>query len=186
MNQTQTVSRRLADRTAARVAELWAMADAGEISPSEFRRLAAIAVASANAQGVTLADLGITAELIRQRRSAARPLGLRPTATQLDQRRIVRDIDRILETNPAIADTPELLAESRRGRLASWAASEPLLTVATTVGVAMVARGAKGWTRQLVGDNCPKCIDWADGVVRAPGTRMARHPGCDCIQAPTF
>lgn len=186
MNRTQAASRRLADRTAARVAELWAMAETGQITPTEFRRLAGIAVASANAQGVTLADLGITAELIRQRRRAARPLGLRPTAAQLNQSRIARDIDRILDEIPAIADTPELLSESRRGRLASWAASEPLLTVAMTVGVAMVARGAKGWTRQLVGDNCPMCIAWADGVTRQPGTRMARHPGCDCIQAPTF
>lgn len=186
MEQTQIAARQLADHTGQRVAALWSLVERGELTAAEFRRLAATAVAAANARGVTLADLGVTAEVIRQLRRPTRPLALRPTAAQLDQRRIARDIDRILDKHPAIADTPERLAESREDRLSAWAASEPLLTVATTVGIAMTRRRVGGWTRRLLGDSCPLCIGWADGVVRSPTTRMARHPGCDCIQQPQF
>lgn len=175
MRPTQQASVRLAERTADQVDAWWQLVSEGRMSRTEFQARAVALVAAANTAGVQLADLGVTAEVARQLRRITRPLGMRPTAAQVDRSRIANDLDRII----ARTDDPS-------GDIRVWVRSEPLLSVATAVTVAMVARGAKGWTRQLVGDNCPTCVEWADGVVRRPGTRMARHPGCDCIQSPVF
>lgn len=181
MNQTQRQSERLAARTADRVEALWAQAAAGTITIRQFRSLAAAAIVQANAAGVTIADLGLAAELTRNLRRATRPLGITPNATQLDQRRVEAAIDTVLELEPDdVAD----LSESRRLRLSQVARSEPLLTVASTVTAGMVARNLPGWVRQVDADPCPKCIAWADGVVRPAGTPMRRHNGCSCIQRP--
>jgi hypothetical protein len=60
------------------------------------------------------------------------------------------------------------------------------VTVANGVQAAMAGHAATGWVRQLDADPCPACRGWADGQVRPVSTRMARHPGCGCIQAPVF
>lgn len=175
MEQVQAASRRLADRTSAQIRSLWARVKAGEIDVVRFRVLAAAVIARANAQGVTLADLGLVAEVARQTRRAVRPLGLTdPVAT--DQERI----DRVITTAITATDSSPVEQLDRVAR------SEPLLTVANTVQAGMVAHGAGGWTRMLTGTSCPLCTRWADGVVRSSQIRMARHVGCDCIQAPVF
>ena len=179
MEQVQASSRRLADVTGRQVVALWARVESGGLSVPAFRAAAAAVVARANARGVALADLGLTAEVMRQLGRRAAPLGLRPTAVQIDQSRMRGDIGRVLERHADPADSPV-------AGLTDWARSEPLLTVATAVTAGMVARGARGWTRQLTGTSCQRCTAWADGVVRPAGTRMARHVGCDCIQQPVF
>lgn len=173
MQQVQTAARRLADRTSAEILALWAQLEAEEITPARFRSAAVVVIAQANAAGVTLADLGLAAEVARQLGRAARPLGL-SDAVAVDQARIGAGVDQA-----ASGDSPPAALD----RLAR---SEPLLTVANGVQLAMVAHGAAGWTRMLTGTSCPLCTGWADGVVRPAQTRMARHVGCDCIQAPVF
>lgn len=175
MQKTQQASNRLADRTRATVTALWARHKAGELTLGQFRALSAAAVAQANTAGVAIADVGLAAEVSRHVRKPTRPLGLRPNAVQVDQDRMAADIDRMVER----LDDPE-------AELGDWAASEPLLTTASSVQAAMQARGIPGWTRQLSGTSCPLCTGWADGVVRSPGISMVRHKGCDCIQSPVF
>lgn len=175
MLEAQRASQRLAEATAARLTALWGLVEADDLPLSEFRALAAASVAQANAAGVQLADIAVAAEVTRQLRTPTSPLGLAPTAVQTAPERITADIDRIITRNDSPID-----------ELAQWGRSEPLLTVATAVQTAMQQRDAKGWTRQLSGISCELCKGWADGVVRPPGTRMARHPGCDCIQSPQF
>lgn len=186
MELVQQASQRLADATAARVLALWAAVEAGGLSEAEFVPLASALIATANAAGVTLADLGLAAEVTRQLRSPASPLGLRPNRVQADQERIAAGLDSVLAEQPVGADTPEALAESRRARLSRFARSEPLLTVATATQVAMQRHDASGWVRQTAGKSCPLCVAWDDGVVRPTTVRMARHPGCDCLQQPTW
>lgn len=186
MELVQQASQRLADDTASRVVALWAVVEAGGLSEAEFSPLAAALIATANAAGVTLADLGLTAEVTRQLRAPASPLGLLPDRVQTDQARIVAGLDSVIAEQPIGADTPDALAESRRARLARFARSEPLITVATAVQAGMRARGAAGWTRQTAGKSCELCTGWADGMVRSPSVQMARHNGCDCIQSPIF
>lgn len=175
MRQTQTASNRLADRTRSRVMALWALVDAGQLTAGQFRTRAAAVVAAANTAGVSLADIGLAAEITRALRTPTRPLGLRPDALQSDQARMGRDIDRLISTIDEPADA-----------LGQWARSEPLLTVSRTVQTGMALHGIERWTRGLSGTSCPLCTGWADGVARPVTTSMVRHPGCDCIQQPVF
>lgn len=181
MNQTQRASERLAARTAGRVEALWAQVATGVITLNQFRSYAAAVIVQANAAGVTIADLGLAADLTRNLGRVTPPLGVQPNSNQLDQTRVEAAIDTVLDMEP---DEVSDLSESRRLRLAQVARSEPLLTVATTVTAGMVARNLPGWVRQVDADPCPKCIAWADGVVRPAGTPMRRHNGCACIQRP--
>jgi hypothetical protein len=175
VRQTQTASNRLADRTRARVVALWSLVDAGHLTRAQFRTQAAAVVAGANTAGVSLADIGLAAEITKALRTPTRPLGLRPDPIQSDQARMGRDIDRLIST----IDEP---AEA----LGQWARSEPLLTVATAVQTGMKGHGIERWTRGLSGQSCPLCTGWADGVARPVTVSMVRHPGCDCIQQPVL
>lgn len=170
MQATQQAANRLAERTRTDVVALWALG----LSRAQFRTRAAALIARANTAGVQLADIGLAAEITRVLRIPTPPLGLIPTAVQVDQDRIVRDIDRI-----TAYDDPE-------GELGNWAASEPHLTVATAVQEGMRRRGIERWVRQLSGTSCPLCTGWADGIARSVETPMARHFGCDCLQVPVL
>lgn len=173
MQRLQATTLHLAETTSARVVTLWRQVP-DILTLEQFRSLASTVIARANAQGVALADVGLSAEVLRQLGKARTPLGIQPTPVQVDQERIAATIDRAL----ALEDP-----EAELGRMAR---SEPLLTVATTVQTGMVQHGASGWTRGLSGGSCPLCVGWADGVVRPTSTRMVRHNGCDCIQQPNF
>ena len=181
MERTQATSLALADRTSAQVGALWDRVGDGLTVP-QFQRLAAQVIVQANAQGVALIDLGLTAEVLRQLGRITPPLGLRPTADQIDTERISGRIGELLDQDVKTTD----LAASQRLRLEYLAHSEPLLTVAVTMQAAMAAHGAKGWTRALDDKPCPACVSLADGVVRPTGTTMRRHPNCGCMQAPVF
>jgi hypothetical protein len=185
VEQTQAASLRLADRAERRITGLWQLHLRGQLTRAEFRAIAAASVAEANTAGVGLADIGVAAEATRALRQPVGPLGLSPTAVQVDQSRIAGDIDRIVDDRPVTVPADQL-SESRNERLRRLARSEPLLTVAASVQTAMSGQGADGWTRRLDNDPCPACVGWADGVVRPVGTRMARHLGCACIQQPTW
>lgn len=152
---------------------------------SEFRRRAAAAIAVANARGVSLADLGLTAEIIRQTGAATSPLGLQPNGVQVDQDRIANRLTDILGDDPEDVDDEEL-AESREARFGDLARSETFLTVATATQQGMKERGIPRWVRVLSGTSCPLCTGWADGIARSVDSPMARHIGCDCIQSPIF
>lgn len=186
MEATQSASLRLSEAVRDRIEGLWDLHETGEISLNDFRAAGVSLVAQANTAGVQLADIGLAAEVVRQLNRPASPLGLSPSRVQVDPDRISRDIARIINSvtpeTVAFADVPE----ARRTRLGEWARTEPLLTVATATQAGMVARGAEGWIRRLDSDPCRLCIGWADGVVRAPTTRMKRHNGCGCIQQPVF
>src|SRR5690606_26970285 len=89
-------AQRLADRTRTAIRALWAAHVAGDLTLAQFRAQGAALVATANTAGVQLADLGLAAEATRQLRRPTRPLGLAPSAVQVDQGRIAADIDRIV------------------------------------------------------------------------------------------
>lgn len=175
MERTQIAANRLADDTRTKVTGLWVLVQNGRLTRSQFRTQASAAVARANTAGVSLADVGLAAEITRQLRTPTPPLGLLPNDVQVDQDRMGDDIDRITGR----VDDPT-------GELGDWAASEPLLTVATANQEAMRRRGIDRWVRVLSGTSCPLCTGWADGIARSTDTPMARHVGCDCIQQPIF
>lgn len=175
MERLQLASLRLADRTATAVGALF-----------DDVATAAAVVARANAASVTLADVGIAAEVLRQTGRATRPLGLRPTPVQTDRRRIVAALERILDEDIAGATTVSEIAASRRARVARFGSDETLLTVATATQQAVQARQPSGWVRRTDPDPCSLCRDWADGIVRPAATPMIRHRGCACLPQPLF
>lgn len=185
MQVAQTASIRLADLTADRISDLWALHVSGGLDRSEFRALAVAVVVQANTAAVQLADLAVATQATVAYRETVAPLGLTPTELQTDQARINRDITRILEDQPETVEAADL-TESRETRLRRLGRSEPLLTTAASVQTAMVGQDASGWVRQVDANPCPTCSAWNDGVIRNPSTRMARHLGCACIQTPIF
>lgn len=174
----------LATKTSRSLSDLWAAHVRGRLTRTQFIDRASAVVAAANAQGVALADLAVTAELARFLREAVPPLGLTPTDVQTDRRRIAAALERVITTEHG--DTPEQVAESKAARVARFGRDEPLLTVATTTQVALSERGARGWTRVLDNQPCPVCIRLADGKVRSNDTIMRRHKGCGCMQQPVW
>lgn len=184
MLKTQTASQRLADRAAQRLETLWARVETGRLTETGFKNLAAAVVAQANAQGVNLADLGVTAEVVRQRHRLVRPLGLLPEDVQVDQAHIAAALTRIIGTDHGT--TAEQVAQSRRQRVARFGSDQVLLTVATSTQRAMRAHKAHGWVRATDADPCPLCQRWANGRTYSTLTAMARHKGCSCIQSPVF
>lgn len=186
MERVQAASRRLAERTAAAIAVLWDRASSGAVSEVAFPALAAATVARANRTAVELADVGLVAEYLRQLREPVAPLGLAPDAAHVDVHRLRDELIAVLDDRPKVADTAENLRLSRRARLAAVGRAEPLVTFALSMRTAMLTRGVAGWTRVIGPGACPICVGLADGVVRAPGTFMARHPGCSCVQQPVL
>lgn len=157
---------------------LWALQRDGTLTLAQFKSRATAEVAKANAAGVGLADIGLAAEITKALGTPTAPLGLEPDDVQLDQDRMADNIDRILNGDWDDEDPSDALGD--------WAASEPYLTVATSVQRGMAAHGIERWVRVLTGTSCPVCVGWADGIARSVDTPMARHIGCDCIQAPVF
>lgn len=174
MDLAQTASLRLADQTETAVLTLWAQVAAGSATVAEFRQEASALIAAANVAGVTIADIGLAAEVTRQLGTPTGPVGLQPSPQQVDQGRIAAGLDTVLATNDP-AKT-----------LAGFVRSEPLLTVATAVQTGMARHGASGWVRATDSDPCKLCSGWADGRTRSVDTHMARHVGCACIQQPVF
>lgn len=173
MQKTQQVTVRLADRTTALVVALWSRVESGDLSEDEFVALAAAAVARANAQGVSLADLGLAGSITRAQKAPTRPLGLQPDAMQVDQDRIALALRTIIAG--AVAE--------RLFRLKRLARAEPLVTVSKSVQKGLLVH-RMGWIRVTDPDPCPLCTSLADGVVRPAEVPMARHRGCACIQQP--
>jgi hypothetical protein len=175
---TQAASQRLAERTRRTVTGLWALRRDGVLTLAQFKARATAEVAKANSAGVSLADVGLAAEITKALKKPTGPLGLRPDDVQLDQQRMADNIDRILDDTADDFDPEDSLGD--------WAASEPYLTVATTMQVGMRRHGIDRWVRVLSGRSCPLCEGWADDIARSVDTPMARHIGCDCIQQPVF
>lgn len=184
METAIAASLRLADRTSRSLATLWRQHETGVITTDRFVQQAAVVVAAANARGVALADLAVTAELARFLRETVAPLGLVPLEVQTDRTRIAAALERVIATDHG--DTPAEVAESRAVRVARFGRDETLLTVATSTQRALVAFGAAGWVRQTDPDPCPVCVGLADGKVRSNTIAMRRHKGCGCIQRPVW
>lgn len=177
-------ARALARRTESELVALWRRHETGGVDGDGFVTAAAALLTQARAAGVTLADLALTAEIARALRSAATPLGLGVDADE--PARLAAGVRTVLDADVASATTPDELSRSREARLARLARDVPLQAVADAAGTAMAARGVAGWVRVTDADPCVRCSAWADGKVRPPGTRMARHVGCSCIQQPVF
>ncbi len=176
----------LATATEADVARLWQLRLVAGLSESRFLRFVGLAIVRANVAATSLADLVLTALVIRHLRQPVSPLGLVPTPAQIDVERLSEAARTVLVTDVASIDTAEGLEESRARRLRRLARAEPLGTAQDSLQRAMAQRELAGWLRSTGPDPCERCRGWADGQVRAPTVAMKRHPGCTCEQVPQF
>lgn len=175
----------LAAGTERDVLRLWHRHIDGTISERRFVAVAATLLAGANQRACSLADLAVTAAVIRHLRDVVPPLGLHPDPVEIDVDRLADVVDGVLAAEIASATTVDALAASRTSRLAITARAEPLTTTQNAMGRAMTEREIPGWTREVSGRACSLCRSLA-GVVLPPNARMVRHAGCSCVQTPVF
>lgn len=167
------------------VLTLWRRHLAGDVSEQRFVRFSATVLAQANAQAVNLADLALTAALIRHLRDVVTPLGLQPEDVEVDLDRLSGVIGGVLDADIVSATTTEAVETSRAARLAVTARAEPQVTLQNAMTRAMTEREVPGWTRELSPGACPLCQSLA-GDVLPPTAHMVRHAGCSCVQTPVF
>lgn len=175
---------RLANQTEKEIAALYARLEQGSIDRDTFVVLAARVIARARARGVSLADLALAAEAIRQIGEASGPLGLTPLDG--DRERLEGSVASVLDERPDHIDDRERLRESQRARLARLARDSSAEAATWGMRLAMIERGVRGWVRETDADPCPVCTNLADGVVRSPRVTMLRHTGCACVQRSVF
>lgn len=180
MALAEIVARLLASNEQAVVA-LWGRHLAGEFDEATFVALCAAQIDVANAQAVTAADAAVAAILTAQLGRAVPPAGMTFESGQGRLRDAVRTV---LDTPVEFPETAEQLAESRAVRLGRLARAEPAGAAQNAVHETMRRQPVKGWRRSTNREACPLCRKWADGKVRRPMVRMARHIGCSCIQQP--
>lgn len=173
---------RLANQTEREIAALYARLERGSIDRDTFVVLAARVIARARARGVSLADLTLATEAIRQIGDQAGPLGLTPPDNDIE--RLEGSVGSVLDERPDYEG--ERLRESQRARLGRLARDSSAEAATWGMRLAMLERGVKGWVRETDVDPCPVCTNLADGVVRSPRVTMLRHTGCACVQRTVF
>lgn len=164
---------------------LWRRHLAGEISQQRFVAASAVVLARSNARAVSLADLALTAALIRHTRDGVPPLGLLPEDHEIDQDRLAGVVGAVLAAEIVSASTAEQITTSRTARLSVTARAEPQITLQNAMTRAMTEREIPGWTREVSPGACPLCRGLA-GDVLPPTAHMVRHAGCSCVQQPVF
>lgn len=175
---------RLAARTEKEIASLYTRYESGRIDRDTFVSLAAAVISRARASGVSLAELSLMADALRQ---IGDPLG--PVGVELpdgDAERLMSSVESVLDEMPHSADNLEALRGSQRARLARLARDSSVESSVWGMREAMLATGITGWVRQTDMDPCVVCRNLADGVVRSPLVVMKRHTGCCCVQRLVF
>lgn len=158
----------------ARMADLWARHDAGDLSWEEFVEVAVGLIASYSSKAAGLGDLAMVTELARLRERILPTAGVVPEADVEDQARRAIEEQRGTQSfalEPAtavgIAATSVVLAQFQHAQLET----------ARRSGVARVKRGAEP-------SACPVCSD-LDGNTQTPDARFWSHKGCACILTPS-
>lgn len=177
---------RLANQTEREIARLYGRLAQGNIDRDTFVVLAAQVIARARAKGVSLADLALAAEAVRQIGEEFGPLGLTPPDNDID--RLENSVGSVLEERPDYIEDRdrERLRESQRARLTRLARDSSAEAATWAMRLAMIERGVRGWVRETDVNPCPVCTNLADGVVRSARVRMIRHTGCACVQRSVF
>lgn len=156
------------------VLEAWRQYGLGRITQPQFVQLAAAIIARANGAAVAVADLALSAELLRVTGATHSPVGMLPLA--YDQPRLEKGVTSLLADAKAGGDITD--------RLTRFARTEPL-TAANDAYSRAVSTSAPvtGWVRQMDGDPCQLCRWWwREGRVWPSSYAMPHHKGCDCTQ----
>lgn len=170
----QTTVTQIRNSTDRQVLEAWRQYGLGRISQPQFVQLAAAIVATANGAAVAVADLALSAELVRVTGTTYAPIGMLPTA--YDQPRLEKGIASLLKDAKAGDDITD--------RLTRFARSEPLTAANDAYSKAVsTSTPVAGWVRQMDSDPCQLCRWWwREGRVWPSSYKMPHHKGCSCTQ----
>lgn len=166
---------KLGANTARDVLALFDRHKAGALSRREFIDSAALLILRANAQGVALAELSLSALL----EAVGAPL---PMPDELVDAGHWLEEDRLMQAVAASLSIDEQ-AETRLERLAR---SEPVEATQRAFGRSMDrSEAVEGWTRDLEGGACQLCTWWwREGEIWPTSHTMPTHKGCECSQRP--
>lgn len=174
---------RLADEAEQEIAALYARFERGQIDRDEFIALAAALIARARARGVGLADLSLTADIIRALLTTESPWGIAPPDN--DNERLQISVATVLDAD--VSYSGDELRRSQRVRLERLARDSSAEAAVWAMAKVAIERGLKGgWVRMTDADPCKLCSGWADGVVRPWSVTMNRHTGCCCVPRPVL
>lgn len=169
---------RLLVRAQQRSATVWqAYAEDQTIDAATASSVLATQILQTNSVASNLASLSFAA---RQTVALQRYTPIPPIVRPDDSERLHKAATTVLQTAGA--------SEVPRDIVARLVRSEALQSAADAFSAEMgTSLYAKGYTRQLNGDTCKRCTEWADsGRIFKPGTRFPMHPGCDCTPDPVF
>jgi hypothetical protein len=175
---------RLADQTEKQIRALFVRYEQGRMDRDAFVALAAALLATARARGVALADLTLTAGVIRALGEVDAPLGLTPP--EEDTERLQTSVSSVLDADVKTAETPEQKSESIANRLGRLGRDSPVEAAVWALSLAATRRNVGGWVRETDRDPCKVCQNLADGVVRPFSVMMKRHTGCACVPQPVL
>lgn len=171
---------RLADRTEQELVAAYDRYTRGALDKESFLVLAAVVLGRARTRGINLADVTLTAGLIRALRRRDAPLGLVLPDGDLD--RLSEAAGTILGDHLANAGGGKDLGAARRARFARLGRDSAAEAAVWGMRLAMITREIPGWVRVTDANPCRVCSNLADDVVRSPNVVMKRHTGCCCVQ----
>lgn len=165
---------KIRNSTEKQVLEAYRQYGLGRITQPQFVQLASAIVAQANNTATALADLSLSAELVRVTGTTHAPIGTLPKG--YDQARLAKGVTTLLEDVAAGEDITD--------RLRRFASSEPLTAATNTFSQGVSGSDSiEGWVRQMDGDPCQLCrYWWREGRVWDKDHRMPHHKGCACTQ----
>ena len=165
---------KLRNSTDAKVLEAWRVYGLGRITKPQFVQLAAAVIMQANGKAVALADLSLSAELLKLTGDTHAPLGVLPKA--YDQPRLEKGVQTLLDDFAA--------GEDIDARLTRFAMNSPLdaATNAYSDGIKQ-AQSVQGYVRQMDANPCQLCrYWWREGRIWPKDHSMPHHKGCACVQ----
>lgn len=167
----------LAEDTERRVLDVYRAYLAGHLTRAEAVDRIGLLVSVANRQGVMLADLAFSAEVMAQTGVAAPTVGVTPTD----------DLDRLTQAASTTLDVAETSAVSE-AIVARLARCEPLESAAKGYSDAMIRSGkTKGWVRRKSANACQLCTWWwREGRIWPAEHPFQHHKGCTCTPKPVI
>lgn len=177
----------LAEGAAIRVAGVYAMLQAGQLTLDEAQQLIAATVNAANAASFSLADAYIAMQIERATGTPTPTTGVLPLD---DVERLIQAVhtifeDMVQQADAHIAATTSPAADpvhTAGMRLERLARSEPLESGQKASVAAMTEQPlVEGWTRQMDADPCQLCQWWSRGGRVWPKDHpFQSHKGCNC------
>lgn len=163
-----------ADIISASLVSLHKRYEDGELTLTQFKALAKAQLVRAQARGIALASLGVTADLTRMRKSVVPTAGVALPESAEDTASAL--VQSTIDGEPYKLDPTAAIAV--------MGSAHYLAAVQEATGHALETSGARYWVRVLNAGACDLCETLAEDTLPA-SAQMYHHKGCGCSQQPT-